>query len=185
MENMYISNPRLWRWKTTSTTDQEEFHEADIWGASAPRHHNSDADSDSDSPIINVAAAAVSRRLPTASRMIPKSNSGHKKEASLQQQDPKMIQRSAPLNIPDWSKIYGGSYSGGGGEGCRSSSWESDEEEEEADGEGKIIPPHEWVAARRVASFSVVEGAGRKLKGRDLSRVRNDVLTKTGFLEPQ
>ncbi|KAJ1424369.1 Senescence regulator S40 [Sesbania bispinosa] len=33
----------------------------------------------------------------------------------------------------------------------------------------------------RVASFSVHEGVGRTLKGRDLSRVRNAIWAKTGF----
>ena len=33
------------------------------------------------------------------------------------------------------------------------------------------------------ASFSVLEGAGRTLKGRDLSKVRNVVLPKIGFLK--
>ncbi|CAD5171230.1 unnamed protein product [Musa acuminata subsp. malaccensis] len=36
---------------------------------------------------------------------------------------------------------------------------------------GKMIP------------FSVLKGAGRTLKGRDLRRVRNVVLQKTGFLD--
>ncbi|CAI0540623.1 unnamed protein product [Linum tenue] len=33
----------------------------------------------------------------------------------------------------------------------------------------------------RIASFSVHEGVGRTLKGRDLSRVRNAIWEKTGF----
>ncbi|CAN4097183.1 unnamed protein product [Withania somnifera] len=49
------------------------------------------------------------------------------------------------------------------------------------------MPPHEWLAKRlgrrQISSFSVCEGVGRTLKGRDLSRVRNAILTKTGFLE--
>ncbi|CAN8230363.1 unnamed protein product [Cochlearia groenlandica] len=36
---------------------------------------------------------------------------------------------------------------------------------------------------RRSQSSSVMEGVGRKLKGRDLSKVRNAILKKTGFLE--
>jgi hypothetical protein len=34
---------------------------------------------------------------------------------------------------------------------------------------------------RAAASFSVREGAGRTLKGRDLRRVRNAIWEKTGF----
>uniref|UniRef100_A0A0D3G9U3 Uncharacterized protein n=1 Tax=Oryza barthii TaxID=65489 RepID=A0A0D3G9U3_9ORYZ len=54
-----------------------------------------------------------------------------------------------------------------------------------------FVPPHELVAARarrcseeRAAfSVSVLEGAGRTLKGRDLRDVRTAVLRMTGFLE--
>ncbi|CAI0453018.1 unnamed protein product [Linum tenue] len=37
------------------------------------------------------------------------------------------------------------------------------------------------MARTRIASFSVHEGVGRTLKGRDLSRVRNAIWEKTGF----
>ncbi|MCI46311.1 hypothetical protein A2U01_0067551, partial [Trifolium medium] len=42
---------------------------------------------------------------------------------------------------------------------------EEDEDEDEDDG---WLPPHEFLARMRVASFSVHEGIGRTLKGRDL-----------------
>jgi hypothetical protein len=45
-----------------------------------------------------------------------------------------------------------------------------------------VVPPHEIVARRAAAHSSVLEGAGRTLKGRDLRRVRNAVLRRTGFL---
>ncbi|KMZ61705.1 60S ribosomal protein L12 [Zostera marina] len=49
----------------------------------------------------------------------------------------------------------------------------------------KLIPPHEYLWRQRrmngVVSFSVHEGVGRTLKGRDLSRVRNAVWAKIGF----
>ncbi|XP_024967202.1 uncharacterized protein LOC112507041 isoform X2 [Cynara cardunculus var. scolymus] len=105
-------------------------------------------------------------------------------------------QQSAPVNIPDWSKIYGKSKrpsqnsawhddgdDGGGGNNGREN-WDSDDDD---DDNGNMMPPHEWIAQKlarsQISSFSVCEGAGRTLKGRDLSRVRNAVLTKTGFLE--
>ncbi|CAH9052546.1 unnamed protein product [Cuscuta epithymum] len=102
---------------------------------------------------------------------------------SQREPNKKAHRQSAPVHIPDWSKIYGGG--GSGGSEVRSS-WESEEEE---GGEGKgMEPPHEWLARKhardhRISSSSVCEGVGRTLKGRDLSRVRNAVLTKTGFLE--
>ncbi|GLJ18184.1 hypothetical protein SUGI_0321430 [Cryptomeria japonica] len=43
-----------------------------------------------------------------------------------------------------------------------------------------LVPPHEFVAHNH-QNFSVVEGIGRTLKGRDLTRVRNAVLKWTGF----
>uniref|UniRef100_A0A0A9FZA0 Uncharacterized protein n=1 Tax=Arundo donax TaxID=35708 RepID=A0A0A9FZA0_ARUDO len=46
-----------------------------------------------------------------------------------------------------------------------------------------MVPPHEIVARRAAAHSSVLEGAGRTLKGRDLRRVRNAVLRRTGFLD--
>ncbi|CAM8898407.1 unnamed protein product [Rhodiola kirilowii] len=60
-------------------------------------------------------------------------------------------------------------------------------QEQQDDEEDEMMPPHEWIAKRlarsHISSSSVCEGAGRTLKGRDLSRVRNAVLTKTGFIE--
>ncbi|KAL6979328.1 hypothetical protein U1Q18_020992 [Sarracenia purpurea var. burkii] len=91
---------------------------------------------------------------------------------------------SVPVNIPDWSKILKEDYkehrrrdgdddlSGGDDDGG---------EEEEDD----RIPPHEFLARQsartRIASFSLHEGFGRTLKGRDLSTVRNAIWEKTGF----
>ncbi|KAG6427420.1 hypothetical protein SASPL_111665 [Salvia splendens] len=37
------------------------------------------------------------------------------------------------------------------------------------------MPPHEYLARTRVASPSVCVGKGRTLKGRDLSKVRDDI----------
>ncbi|KAJ0264107.1 hypothetical protein HA466_0025150 [Hirschfeldia incana] len=61
-----------------------------------------------------------------------------------------------------------------------------DEEEEEEEG-GERLPPHE-IVARSLAqssylSCSVLEGAGRTLKGRDLRQVRNAVFRRTGFID--
>ncbi|XP_040385660.1 uncharacterized protein LOC121056028 [Oryza brachyantha] len=81
-----------------------------------------------------------------------------------------MVARSAPVRIPSeaarrgrWAQSVCG---GVGGE----------------DGDA-MVPPHEIVARRAAAHSSVLEGAGRTLKGRDLRRVRNAVLRRTGFLD--
>ncbi|CAN4121319.1 unnamed protein product [Withania somnifera] len=50
----------------------------------------------------------------------------------------------------------------------------------------EMLPPHEIVARGSARSpkttFSMLEGAGRTLKGRDLRRVRNAIFRQTGFL---
>ncbi|KAI3461432.1 hypothetical protein Pfo_018095 [Paulownia fortunei] len=84
---------------------------------------------------------------------------------------------SMPVNIPDWSKILKDEYR----ENRRRDSDDDDYDEEAAEENGNRIPPHELLARTRIASFSVHEGIGRTLKGRDLSRVRNAIWQKTGF----
>ncbi|XP_050137752.1 uncharacterized protein LOC126614207 [Malus sylvestris] len=88
---------------------------------------------------------------------------------------------SLPVGIPDWSKILRDEYR---------EKRRSEDDDDEADGEDDVeggvrIPPHELLARQmartRIASFSVHEGVGRTLKGRDLSRVRNAIWEKTGF----
>ena len=59
---------------------------------------------------------------------------------------------------------------------------------EAEDEDDEMLPPHEMVARARarespMTTFSVLEGAGRTLKGRDLRQVRNAVWRKTGFLD--
>ncbi|XP_074287517.1 protein S40-4-like [Silene latifolia] len=70
---------------------------------------------------------------------------------------------SAPMNVPNWNSAgrFSGEFSGGD--------------------DGEWVPPHEYLARTRNASFSMQEGIGRTLKGRDLSRVRNAIWEKTGF----
>ncbi|WCJ34536.1 hypothetical protein M5689_015841 [Euphorbia peplus] len=88
---------------------------------------------------------------------------------------------SLPVSVPDWSKIYrGGSFGG-----VLDYDQESDDDHGEGDrGRGdqeSRVPPHEYLARRRGASFSVHEGIGRTLKGRDLRQVRNAIWEKVGF----
>ncbi|KAG7564537.1 Senescence regulator S40 [Arabidopsis suecica] len=83
------------------------------------------------------------------------------------------VASSLPMNVPDWSKILGKEN-----RHIRRKSIDNDD-----DGDGGKLPPHEYLAKTRMASFSVHEGIGRTLKGRDMSRVRNAILEKTGFLD--
>ncbi|CAN4078346.1 unnamed protein product [Withania somnifera] len=87
---------------------------------------------------------------------------------------PRMVQMatSAPVNVPDWSKIY------------RVNSVESlhDSDDGVDDHDSEMVPPHEYLArSRNSNTHSVFEGVGRTLKGRDLSRVRDAVWSQTGF----
>ncbi|XP_074562955.1 uncharacterized protein LOC141819609 [Curcuma longa] len=73
---------------------------------------------------------------------------------------------SAPVEVPVWPSLH------------------QVEEEEEAE-VGGWMPPHEYLARAKGRSGgttrSVLEGAGRTLKGRDMSRVRDAVWSRTGF----
>ncbi|KAJ3682147.1 hypothetical protein LUZ60_014720 [Juncus effusus] len=80
--------------------------------------------------------------------------------------------QSAPVAVPAWR-----------GRSMEFNNWE-EELDNGLDEEGGMVPPHVMVARSRAANaFSVLEGAGRTLKGRDLRRVRNAVWQKTGFLD--
>jgi len=78
------------------------------------------------------------------------------------------------VNVPDWSKILGEEYR-------QNRRRNYDDGDDDDDDDDEKVPPHEFLARTRMASFSVHEGVGRTLKGRDLSRVRNAIWAKTGF----
>ncbi|CAA3011474.1 uncharacterized protein LOC111368550 [Olea europaea var. sylvestris] len=83
------------------------------------------------------------------------------------------VATSAPVNVPDWSKIY------------RVDSVESMHDSDDGfdDVESELFPPHEYLARVYAGSRnnSVFEGVGRTLKGRDMSRVRDAVWSQTRF----
>jgi len=95
---------------------------------------------------------------------------------------------SLPVNIPDWSRILKNEYRRGSD--VVDDRGDVDDDDDDVDGDdyfdgGVRVPPHELLvrqmARSRIASFSVHEGIGRTLKGRDLGRVRNAIWEKTGF----
>ncbi|CAL9226990.1 unnamed protein product [Arabidopsis halleri] len=94
--------------------------------------------------------------LPSEPRMIPE-------RQRIEGMAP-MRQQSAPVNVPDWSMV------------------QRKKTKKVVDDEN--VSPEEYFMRRsRSSSSSVMEGVGRKLKGRDLSKVRNAILKQTGFLE--
>ncbi|BAT80709.1 hypothetical protein LR48_Vigan07g022900 [Vigna angularis] len=135
---------------------------------------------------------------PSAARMVPRSSNSSNNSSGNSSNEAKVLQQSAPVKIPDWSKIYTSNPAknstsrfdadyDGEDDGAGNYGGDSDEDGEENDEADSKLPPHEFIARRlarsQISSFSVLEGAGRTLKGRDLSKVRNAVLSKTGFLE--
>ncbi|GER36551.1 hypothetical protein STAS_12895 [Striga asiatica] len=83
--------------------------------------------------------------------------------------------QSAPVNIPVMPAAMR----------RRALDLEDNVAEREENADEMILPPHEVVAARHMprAACSVMEGAGRTLKGRDLRQVRNAIWRKTGFID--
>ncbi|KAF5751544.1 hypothetical protein HS088_TW02G00559 [Tripterygium wilfordii] len=129
-----------------------------------------------ESDIYNLSAT---RSDASEFRSKPAPNSRFSKKTSKRVDSTCGTPSSLPVNIPDWSKILKDEYRD-------HRRRESDDDDDNVDGNdsfdgGFRIPPHEILARTRIASFSVHEGVGRTLKGRDLSRVRNAIWEKTGF----
>lgn len=103
------------------------------------------------------------------------------------------VPQSAPVSISVWPVKcgYGESNAGetdadnsdGGDMGDHEENGEDNADEN--DERGGWLAPHEIVdreyARSQSGTFSVIEGAGRTLKGMDLRRVRNAVWSRTGF----
>lgn len=155
---------------------------------------------------------SMPKSLTSAARMIPRRTNNSSSSSSNSSQEIKALQQSSPVNIPNWSEIYRNNkqskipknvsrYSNnnndydfyhsvdddeGEDDVVNNHNGDSENENEEDEYDTKL-PPHEIIARRlarsQISSFSVFEGVGRTLKGRDLSKMRNAILTKTGFLE--
>ncbi|KAJ4893655.1 hypothetical protein Rs2_20449 [Raphanus sativus] len=164
----------------------------------------------SKSGLKNVEASGILAALPETSGKSYLNHVFHHKPASLLSTSPSSSSSSAARAIPSAPKPpqerlpYTASFIGGGKypqsapvqvpvaslammnrhkEFKLTDVVDEDEEEEE----GEMLPPHE-IVARSLAqssylSCSVLEGAGRTLKGRDLRQVRNAVFRRTGFID--
>ena len=192
MENRYSlvrQSSGLWR-----SFRDGDFEEEEVWAVLRDR---AEGNSTSMAAKSKESSVSVPRPFPSATRMIPRatSSSSCSDSSSL---EPKIVQQSAPVNIQNWSQISGQKSK----MASKNASWldrDADDDDDDDDDGGHVgedsdeddtnykLPPHEVVARRlarsQISSFSVFEGVGRTLKGRDLSKVRNAVLTKTGFLE--
>ncbi|KAK4798050.1 hypothetical protein SAY86_030376 [Trapa natans] len=131
-----------------------EFDESDIWASTEA------------ATTPSPSASTTKLEFPKKFLLQPRKNSGGATSSSL------------PVNVPDWSKILKGDYDDHRHRhNCDRELGASEEEDDDEEGSVRI-PPHEYLAMRRGASFSVHEGIGRTLKGRDLRRVRNAVWKK-------
>ncbi|KAK4741871.1 hypothetical protein SAY87_025459 [Trapa incisa] len=119
----------------------------------------------------NIYSAAFSSSEPPISRRTER----QVKKSSIRRRDPNGSVSSLPVNVPNWSTILRDEH--GDRKRRRGDSLENDFDCRDR------LPPHEFLARARTASFSVQVGVGRTLKGRDLSRVRNAVWARTGFLD--
>jgi hypothetical protein len=130
------------------------------------------------------------RAIAVASRMMmpPAPAAGHGYHQQLRDHHTSYGYQSAPVNVPDWTKILGSEKK------SQVPAWADewgaaglDDDDAAAAGGEEKLPPHELLAREyansQATTFSVFEGAGRTLKGRDLSRVRNAVLRQTGFID--
>lgn len=147
-------------------SDTSELAEEDVWGTLSSSPVNSPSSSRSRAESSPSPKAAAGSRLASTSQMISYAESRESSGYGRQLVAP----RSAPVKVPDWTKLHEGS--------------DEDANESEDDREERL-PPHE-IVARELArepttAFSVFEGAGRKLKGRELNNVRNAVWKHTGF----
>lgn len=158
-----------------TTREGEEFQEVEVWDVLRKEGENR---GDFITSVSSSSAPAWRLAFPSAPKMViqrAKSWGNEGKKYPLQQS-------SAPVKIPDWSQIYEKDPRMGN-RGIGEEIGYSDEENEDEE----MVPPHEYIARRlarsRIASYSMCEGIGRTLKGRDLCKLRNAILTQTGFLE--
>lgn len=174
--------------------DTEDFQEEEVW-AMMKAIEGSNSNSKTKKSSSGSSSSSSAWRFTATSRAIPRSTTSGGCGTPPHQS-------SAPVNIPDWSKILK--------EKSKKNLWDDacDAHNDDDHGGGRkfhhvkvdglvsdddggdgddMLPPHEYLARRlastQIASFSMCEGVGRTLKGRDLSNLRNAILTKTGFLE--
>ncbi|KAH6795920.1 hypothetical protein C2S51_036906 [Perilla frutescens var. frutescens] len=168
-------------------TETEDLEEEEVWAMINAREGSNSRNFEH-----GFSSSSFAWRANAASRSIPRGGGSGRQEPS----SPRRAGRhrsSAPVEIPDWSKIlrkkskkdlWDDACDAHSDHGSEVGAVKIDDDGEE---EGEMAPPHEYLARRlertRIASHSMCEGVGRTLKGRDLRKIRNSILTKTGFIE--
>ncbi|KFK28777.1 hypothetical protein AALP_AA7G046300 [Arabis alpina] len=145
-------------------TVELELMEEDLWSVLEP---NDDSTGES---------AWTARSLDASERRSNGHGHGHGHVNGLAVTNDELRKRhvatSAPVKVPDWSKIL-----------KIESVVSVHADVADGDWESEMVPPHEYVARRRNGDggSSVFLGVGRTLKGRDMRRVRDTVWSQTGF----
>ncbi|EOA17437.1 hypothetical protein CARUB_v10005751mg [Capsella rubella] len=143
------------RHEVWSSWRDDDFQEDDVWDVLDDGYQSSFV-------ISNHTAKpsfTTQNLLPSEPRMIPE-------RQRIEGMAP-MTQHSAPVNVPDWSMVH-----------TKKTNKKVDDSDDD-----NVSPEEYFMGRSRSSSSSVMEGVGRKLKGRDLSKVRNAILKQTGFLE--
>ncbi|CAL9103911.1 unnamed protein product [Musa textilis] len=150
-----------------SADDLPDLAEDEVWSAFlAPAHEEDDADGRRD-PDRASARPRADRQVGGLSLAFEGAYRGPAPAQRPRVRHPALA-ASAPVDVPAWPRSL------------RACSGGPAPEREDAD---EWLPPHEYVARAhgRSTATSVLEGAGRTLKGRDVSRVRDAVWSRTGF----
>ncbi|XP_071707771.1 protein S40-6-like [Rutidosis leptorrhynchoides] len=174
---------------TINVNDNEELGEDDVWSMVDNRVNRSDHDWNSRAAVesntrrihrntvprnggtLGGLSSAFDEKMVSSPRIVHQFSQGGNSFANLRVRH---VATSAPVNVPDWSKIYRVD--------SVESMHDSDDIFDDQDIDMDMIPPHEYLArSRESGANSVFVGVGRTLKGRDLSRVRDAVWSQTGF----
>ncbi|RDX69712.1 hypothetical protein CR513_51137, partial [Mucuna pruriens] len=161
--------------QASAAADASELREEDVWSASdeagdrewephaAAVRRRIPRDTEEHRPAGGLSLAFEEPASGSSPRIVHQFRARQEAESSPRARH---VAMSAPVNVPDWSKIL------------RVDSVESLNDEDESE----MVPPHEYLArSQKMVANSVFEGVGRTLKGRDLSRVRDAVWSQTGF----
>ncbi|XP_066400098.1 protein S40-6-like [Miscanthus floridulus] len=150
--------------------DLRDLAEADVWYSAAA------ADPGSPCPAASRQVEAEGRS--TGQRGAPRRGVHGGLSQAFGDGPGRQVAASAPVEVPAWPARFAVPDA----EPALLFEMEmgDDDEEDGKRGAGGWVPPHVYLAQRQ-ARASVVEGAGRTLKGRDMSRVRDAVWSRTGF----
>jgi hypothetical protein len=158
----------------------EEFHEEDIWGSIDADTSEQVGFQDNGCNDVEVCRLLEKEGNYNNSRRSVRKESYHEENNKRRMRH----QSSAPVNIPDWSKMVREEKRNENGRSRSHVKVDDDNRDDDEGGDlerNMMIPPHEVIARQlarsEITSFSVYEGIGRTLRGRDA------VWAITGFIE--